>query len=87
MLLDDLKAAYPGCPDALEWAEDCRTAYVWDQVRDYGMGPQDALQAFRAGIRLLIEHYPQHKHKAEVTLQQTYSPGFARYVAAKLGAV
>lgn len=86
MLLDELKAAYPGCPDALEWAESEHTAPVWDQARGCGMSPERTMECIRLGIGLLLTYFPAYT-ESKVVLQQTHSSSFARYVAAKLGAV
>lgn len=88
MTLEELKAAYPDCPDAMDLGETAG-APLWQQIRDGGFTLDEVIAIVRVASSLatliLVAHAPAGAVElAHRLLEQTHTPGFRKYVAAKL---
>lgn len=87
MSRDELRAAYPGAADAVEFHEQAIPESSWNFMRAWEMAPAWVIQL------MLEETGPapttgRNWHTPGISLRpQMEHPDFARYVAAKLGAV
>lgn len=89
--LDELKAAYPGIPDALEVSEI--KPELWESARAAGLSPAEVIAAHQvatAALALQTALDPGLAPTADLVnrlLEQLQHPNYRRYVAGKLGAV
>lgn len=95
MTLEELRAAYPGCPLACEWGERPDTQPAWQFTRERGLSPDTALAAIKQGaVIAVVAPYPNLADMPQERaafcarlLDEMDHPDFRRYVCAKLGYV
>jgi hypothetical protein len=95
MSLEQVKAAYPGCPDAIDWLERPQSQGTWEQARVGDVSPERAVAILQLAVAVtILTVFPTiggvPKQVAALTtriLDQMEHPDFLRYVAGKLGSV
>lgn len=83
LTLDELKAAYPGCPDAVEWLETTVYEELWHYMREKDVSLHVTKSSFRGAELDETDEYTARVHAG--MLRQLDTPDFARYFAAKMG--
>lgn len=88
MTLEQLRAAYPGCPEAVLLHETPEAEELWEIARASDFRPDEivALLCQRAD-RSLARPDSRPGNALEIVRHQMNHPDFVRYVAAKLGAM
>lgn len=83
MTLEQLRAAYPGCPDAVEMHEQMGGEHVFAVARQRGIPPDQAVFLMQLKLSLYLKTVPHFRQVHE----QMGHPDFLKYVAGKLGAM
>jgi hypothetical protein len=85
MTLDELKAAYPGCPDAVEWFDHGLDS-LWAKARSLGW-TVDQFKERCQGVQSIIDREGGLRAGAKETaaMAQLDTEDFRRYFAAKMG--
>ena len=87
MTLEELKAAYPGCPDAVEWHESrmCNIV-VWPMQRMIGENPHQTLERLKLAYEDCVRMTGGGPEIRKMRPQMDH-PDFMKYIKAKLGVV
>ena len=96
MNLDELKATYPSCPDALDWTEEPEMQEAWAEIRELRFTPGEAVRFLRstavtgglaatmAAVRESGEIQRFLRTESNKIVKQIGTADFLRYVTAKL---